>query len=181
MGIYVYYTIKTFLQIKRQTELQSEAFLIITSSIDDSTPDARELCNNKSKILFEKWKRILEPELQDGGIREKIVFLFLRNRGRTDIISWKVNITAKVVPGSDLSIRRNTGGETESWEIMSQGAQHVIPIDGEVRIPIALTGMFPECTFSWNIEYADARGKIYNYAAGDLYANDRNAFIRTLP
>ena len=53
----------------------------------------------------------------------------------------------------------------------------MIPVDGEIQIPIALTGMFPECIFSWIVEYTDARGKNYASSAGDNHINDRNAFI----
>ena len=108
--IYVVYTIKTFRQIKRQTDLQTQALLSIAARVVPlSTPQTASTASETGSggifirrrrpaertfepgivALHEKWKNILAQQTNPAITRtEKIVILKIRNHGQSDVVSW---------------------------------------------------------------------------------------------
>lgn len=152
-GIYVYFTIRTFIQIKKQTDLQIKAFLIckiipkqITEEI--TLPDEFMTLNNK-------WHQILTNNLPDTVGSLKCLWLEITNRGKSDVSKWEIKVNILVTPGDYLS-ERNTIGEYKTYIIKSQLHQ-TIPPNGSIEIPMAFSGYFPSAKYSWVIEYFDIR------------------------
>lgn len=151
-GIYVYFTIKTFKQIKRQTDLQSRAFLL-------ATPKMCSEVQNKSisKIaseLQEKWHRILENNMPESLNENRLFELELTNRGKSDIISWKITLNAKVTEGEFLKQKFGINGESTNWLINSNSEQTIAP-NQMIKVPVLVTGDFPKVSLTWNICYED--------------------------
>src|SRR6266566_7179967 len=94
-GIYVYFTIITFREIRRQTDLQSEAFLVVAAKVSDQLV-AGKTVDNASKSLHEKWHGILTTSLPKAVQKEKYLTLECTNRGRSDIVRWKINVAAEI-------------------------------------------------------------------------------------
>ena len=62
--IYLVFTIKTFIEIHRQTELQSEAFLMVACEKVDSLPEKTINKVNETSILsHSKWTEIIKNNI----------------------------------------------------------------------------------------------------------------------
>lgn len=178
-GAYVYYTIKTFKEIKRQTELQSEAFLLISSKIATNLPSERNVSEG-SRQLYSKWREILGKNVPAALQPEKYIILTLNNTGRSEIVSWHIDIQLSIEPGDYLQKNFNINGESLRWHIDNQSYQDIISPDKTIDIPIALTGTFPIAKFSWSVRYTDSRNVAYQKFAGDPTATDRNVLANPL-
>jgi len=183
-GVYVYYTYKTFkeikkqaqiqhkslLQIEKQTELQHRALLSVIPK--ESRIDA-EHYPWKARELHNKWKGIITrnmPDLERDDFKEKALILILANRGKSDIVFWSIEIIAEIT-GSTYMRRSNinedkfvSDDETPhlKWEIKSSSSEQIIPGE-KIEIPILLYGYFPEVMVTWNITYTDIRNQSYTY------------------
>lgn len=205
-GIYVYYTIKTFKSIHRQTELQSEAYLLVSYDITQwglGTPSFSlgssgisgysgyssktyavaytgigpryvERIEPKMVELYKKWQSILSKNIRDAVQPEKDIILLLQNRGKSDIIWWKINLEAHIEPGKYLTNKFNTTGEHCEWSIEYKGSNEVISSTDGIGIIIGKSGVFPEISISWEIEYRDMRDVQYKRFGGDRSLTDRN-------
>jgi len=151
-GIYVYFTIKTFNQIKKQTDLQSRAFLLVTPKICIIYPDIYFI--DKATELQEKWQRILENNLSATITENRVFEIELTNRGKSDIVSWVIDLTVKVNEGEYLNKKFGISGESVKLKINSNYDQNIAP-NQMIKVPIILVGAFPKIGFSWSILYKD--------------------------
>ncbi len=180
-GVYVYYTIKTFRQIHRQTELQSEAFLVVTSSLEGSLrDDLREFDCIESKSMYKKWYDILKNNLQSALTGEKYLVLKLDNRGRSDIVSWKVKVNGVINSGDFLHTKCNINGEKFSWVIEENNNKQLIASESHIEVIISKLGVYPEIALTWEIEYYDMRGRKYSNFGGAKSISDKN-FLALIP
>jgi len=173
-GVYVYFTIKTFNQIKKQTDLQSRAFLLITPRLCqiDSKPELDSIATN----LSNKWRRILENNLSEAISENKIFEIELTNRGKSDVINWSIEIIANIKEGSYLHKKFSVNGEETKWSIASKPEQTIAP-NQAIRVPVILVGDFPQITLFWKISYTDLmegkyeiENKISGYSSSNVLA-----------
>ena len=172
-GIYIYFTIKTFREIKRQTDLQSQAFLVVAAKTEKKCPDNRSIPET-SNALHEKWRTIISTHIPNAVTTDKFVVLVLSNRGRSDVVSWTINVNAGISPRAYLQENYNTAGESCAWQVRYSGHRDNIAPDDKIEVPIAVTGLFPEAKFDWSISYTDARETRYDRFGGDRDYEDRN-------
>ncbi len=167
-GIYVYFTIRTFKEIHRQTELQSEAFLLVScdvvGSISDRTVSKLDSQNLRS---YDKWVEILNTNLPGAISPPQYLVLRFSNKGRSDINEWNAQIAADIAPGRYLEEKFNIGGEIAAWKVKSDGSKDIVSTGEDVTFAIAKVGPYPLITFSWEIQYSDMRGKPYTSFSGD--------------
>lgn len=177
-GVYVYYTIETFRQIRKQTDLQMDASLLIESQLVDT--DAVTIkCPSEAVSLYQKWNDIIRrlPNSEEIPTRQQYITLRLRNRGKSDIVSWEITVTTSVEPGEFLADRYNTSSESSIWKIVSQNSCNYICSSEDIVVSIAKTGIFPKATFSWTVSYIDSKGKKYRVFAGDSHKMDENLLV----
>jgi len=170
-GIYVYFTIKTFREIHRQTELQIEAFLMVTCETMDSVSlqtikVIKKVCET-SIASHKKWTNIIKTNIPAAIGPDSHLIITLTNKGRSDVISWKIKETLSIQPGQYLQKNVNISGETICWDIMSEDRRDIIEQGQSVNIEVAVVGAYPEGNFSWEIEYTDMRNKTYKTFSGD--------------
>jgi hypothetical protein len=175
-GVYVYFTIQTFKEIHRQTELQCEAFLMVTCETMNSVPDnvINKICKT-STISHDKWTEIVKTHIPAAIGLDSHLILTLTNKGRSDIISWKIKEKLNIQPGQYLKNKFNTFGETISWDIESENKEDLIEPGQSIQIEVSKIGGYPLGEFSWEIEYADMRNKTYKTFSGDKLKIIRNA------
>lgn len=167
-GIYVYYTIKTFKEIHRQTELQSEAFLIVSCNLIDSTTEKTIIKNNDQNMAtYDKWHEILRSHIPTAIGQKKYLALIFNNKGRSDIVAWRTSVNASISPGQYLTKKFNIIGETATWNFVNEDGRDIIPAGESVTFIIAQVGVYPQIKCSWKIEYSDMRDKKYNSFTGD--------------
>lgn len=195
-SVYVLFTIMTFReiqrqtklqsesfeQIKRQTDLQSEALLSVSASIRTNAPTERPL-HERVQNVHARWREILKTQAPTALNRpDQLVVLHLKNRGRSDIVDWKIQVALKVEPGPHLATTFQTQGNDVNWEVNHVGSRDIVDAQGEqIDVAIAPTGKFPLANFRWTIEYTDAKGKAYTHFVGDHEVSDTNAFATTAP
>jgi len=172
-GLYVLYTIRTFREIRRQTDLQSEAFLVVACNVVDALDDPRSL-SRPDGALVKKWQDILRDRIPNAVRPARIAVLELTNRGKSDVVDWEIQVTLEIKPGQYLRDRFNTVGERISWPVKYSGNRDNIPPQGTIKVPIAFTGIYPESHISWSIRYGDTRDVQYVRFAGDRALPDRN-------
>lgn len=151
-GVYVYFTIKTFSQIKKQTDLQSRAFLLVTPRLNSDTSDT--VIDIAAAKLKEKWHGILENNLATALSENRIFEIELINRGKSDIISWSIELTITINEGKYLNTKFGITGEVTKLKIVSKSDQTIAP-NQSIKVPIIQVGDFPNIVFSWNILYKD--------------------------
>lgn len=168
----VYFTIRTFREIKRQTDIQSEAFLVVAAVAQHSSAPSVSLPEPVS-ALHAKWRGIVTKNVPDALVEPRLVSLTLKNRGRSDIASWTVTVRVAITPGEYLQ-SYNVGGDSGEWTVCSHASRDVVPAGEEIQVPIALAGLFPHASFSWSIAFVDIRGQKYTRFAGDSAFEDSN-------
>jgi hypothetical protein len=177
-GFYVYFTIRTFQQIRRQTELQSEAFLIVAAQKVPTSREAPYSFDPAAVELHRKWRDILQRNIPNTMQPDKWLILKFTNRGRADIVDWTVDVTAHVLPGEYLSESCNVRDEVKRWRVRYQSHKDVVPTESaaDIQVPVAIIGAFPRIELDWTIVYKDTRGVEYKKFGGDSRAEDVNAF-----
>ena len=194
--IYVTYTIKTFNQIRKQTDLQSDAFLVTRAAVEDdleqlaSTKEDRrgltaflgllnkrpstEYISDRSERLRSKWAEILSRNLPPSVITQpRGLILRLKNHGKTDVISWTIDFSLQVEPSEFLKKQANTTGEQIEWRV--QGTD-VIEAGDALAFVVLKTGSYPKANLSWRLAYEDARGKQYSRFGGESTFEFSNEF-----
>lgn len=173
MAVYVYCTIKTFREIKRQTDLQSEAFLVVAARSIPEINEGTKLIAD-AQAISDKWRNILQKQLPDAIQNEDFLELEFSNRGKSDVIDWKITITVNISAEKFLAKTYNIAGETKTWVQNYSGYKDNIPTDTKIKVPIAGLGVFPSAEFRWQIEYTDIRNIKYKRFAGDSNFKDTN-------
>jgi hypothetical protein len=179
-GAYVLLTLRTFREIKKQTDLQSDAFLIVSAKEGPGDPDGRSQAACEMTGASDKWLEILQANVPDAAQNApRDIVLILTNVGKTDVVEWTISGELDVQPGKQLRRERNISGERLAWDVRSADSSHVVWREKSVTVPIARVQMFPLATMSWKISYVDARGKAYDRFSGDRGIKTRN--ILALP
>jgi|GEM_PF-2073702 hypothetical protein len=151
-GIYVGFTIKTFNQIKRQTELQSRSFLVVTPNFSDYLDGI--VFTGEPNDMFIKWKQILNSNLPEVECKPQILRLKFTNRGKSDITQWELIVKVKVVAGVYLKNQFNTQGSNFEFSLKSQSSD-IIPPGEFVDITVMPFGSYPQVIITWVIKYSD--------------------------
>ena len=85
----------------------------------------------------------------------------LTNRGKSDIISWSINLINNIYEGEYLNNKFGIIGDYETFKISSKSDQSIAP-NQTIKVPIILVGDFPKIEFSWEITYTDLMEGEYN-------------------
>lgn len=173
-AIFVIFTIKTFIQIRRQTELQMKAFLLVSAEKISNEKEFGIRYDNRMENLYNKWKVILNSNIPQAQQPEKFISLKLANKGKSTITSWSINVKTIIKPGEFLRDNITAQGEECEWTIISQDAKDAIESDSHITIIVGKTGVFPLVEFRWNLIYTDMRNVSYQDFAGDSNISDEN-------
>jgi len=175
-GLYVYFTIKTFREIHRQTELQFEAFLMVTCDTTATIPEkATQKIKEVSDQFHEKWKDIVKQHIPSAIGQDSYLTLNLTNKGKSDILAWTIKMLLEVNPGQYLKKKYNTYGEQISWNINSETSSDIIGIGQTITLLVAKIGAYPEGKFFWEINYSDMRNKPYETFSGNTTKTVKNS------
>lgn len=177
-GIYVYFTIKTFKEIKKQTDLESKAFVVISAHKDTTIPKDKSFLQFKDS--YEKWKGILTRNLPDVNINETTLILKLANKGKSDIHEWSLKVFAQIDPDEYLTSECNISGEVVETVIESNGADHYMASGEDLCIPIAQLAVYPIIEFCWELNYTDVKGITEKTFGGDKSFTSTNAMANPL-
>lgn len=157
-GVYVWFTIKTFNQIQKQTELQSRAFLVVAFS-EIAIPDTHTF-SPVTYQMHQKWRQILSAHLPSINSTPQALNLRFTNRGKSDIVDWEINVSLKIEPGDHLRNQRNTDGDVLTFTLKSQSSDIIAP--GESKDVILMPyGYYPSVIVKWNIKYTDIMDGTY--------------------
>ncbi|MBK9982081.1 MAG: hypothetical protein IPP15_06570 [Saprospiraceae bacterium] len=157
---YVFFTYKTFREIKMQNDLQFGAILL--SFIDlYNTHEASDL-KIESMNLYNRWKNLLNGNQYLIEQNPCYVSLILANRGRSDIVHWKLQIELLVDGGDILPDEAQT---STKWEITSD-VNEIISFEHERKVPILIKNAFPKFEINWKISYSDFRKAKYPSITG---------------
>ena len=167
------YTIKTFREIRRQTELQSEAYLVVASEISSNTK-GKLMVSAEITRLYGKWHEILKKNIPAALQADRYLVLTLQNRGRSDVVAWEIRFQARATPGNYLSRSSNIGGEGCTWSVAYQDHRDMIAPGDRIEITVAKTGVFPEIDFQWTVTYRDMRDVESSRSGGDRSLKDKN-------
>lgn len=173
LALYVIYTVRMFGQMRRQTELQIEAFLVVTHQL---TPRKGVGSPPKALELYEKWRGILENNIPGALKTDQLLILELENCGRSDVIHWRVDVNAEVKPGEYLNSNCNIFGESDEWTLTDKGSGDIIRQGTSIEVPVAIVGPFPELIVQWTLEYRDMRDRRYSRYGGDSEFSTKNIF-----
>ncbi|MGD9576775.1 MAG: hypothetical protein AB7Y74_00835 [Syntrophorhabdus sp.] len=174
-GTYVYFTIKTFCQIKEQTDLQSNALLYI-ELLDQAKTSGGSINKIDDSISeeSERWVKIIVNNLPDAITEDRPLMFKLKNKGKSDIVWWKIHLKAEINPRDHLK-QLNIHGREMEWYVESRNAKEVIGINEEIILVIMNIGNIPDLSLAWSVEYKDSRRKVYQDFYGDMIFKDINA------
>lgn len=165
--IYVYYTIMTFKEIKKQTDLQSRSYLILNTK-EEILGLYRSKVPSKSLILHDKWLEIITNNYPKAMREEQVLILKLMNRGKSDIINWDLKIRGRIKAGNYLKNKLNITDEEFEVQLKSTTNQQIAPNE-DIQIPILPIGLFPFIEIEWEILYSDT-------LTDETYKLDSNGF-----
>jgi hypothetical protein len=152
-GIYVFFTIKTFREIKEQTILQSRSFLVVKPVLSELTDLVG--FNADSLSTHALWKLTLQNNLPEAMKQENCFSLQLMNRGKSDIIKWSIKIKVIITVGQYLT-GLNIAGNNYQYTINSSPLDQIGP-GQEICIKVLPYGFYPKAEISWTISYEDIR------------------------
>lgn len=161
---YVWITNRTFQEIKRQTDLASQAVLVV-SGWEENISDSPNWVKDRSIIrvdktdlkieeLLEKWGKIVEQWVPGASGEERIALIGLHNRGKSDIVSWKIDLHLQINAGPYLS-KMNVSNDFYKFSIQSNSHDDTIPPGNTLQIVIGKIQAFPEANLVWDINYWD--------------------------
>jgi hypothetical protein len=180
-GVYVYYTIKTFKEIHRQTELQSEAFLYVSCEVVNSVTEKMvDKKDSHHMSVYDKWHEILKSHIPSAISQESYLLLTFKNKGRSDIVEWKADIDTTIASGQYLTKKFNIGGDNFAWQIKNESNKDIIPAGESVTFIIAKIDVYPQIECTWKIDYSDMRSKQYKAFAGDKKKVNRNSLAYSM-
>jgi hypothetical protein len=173
-GVYVYFTIRTFREIKAQTDLQREAFLVVQVSKNPPSENALDREHANFKTAREKWKEIVQSNVPEAILPDRAIVLQLVNKGKCDISRCSISVEASIQPLMFLARKRNIKGEVLKWQVAVDPVDAMLAEDDTMEVIIARVGMFPHVAFTWTVEYEDIRGKKYSRFGGYRGTEDTN-------
>lgn len=176
IGVYVYFTRQTFLEIQKQTNLQSRAHLLTKKTVEHSEDFA---INQAAKVLHTKWKGIVNRNMPGAIQADTFLVLILKNRGRADVASWRLDVNISIEPSKILENVANIMGEDISFQIHSEtdDGEQLIMQGEELKLCLTPISNFPKISVTWALEYTDIRGEQYTIFSGDKKAVFENKLI----
>lgn len=179
-GFYVVITRKTFLEIKEQTTLQSRAFLVcVKSGAPRPKKGVRYLPQAWS--LTDTWKTIVKQNHSESVAEDLCLSLVLHNRGKSDIVGWKLKVSVNVEPGSYIAQQARTQPQNEEFEIKNRDDNAHIEEGGKVVLDLIDVGSFPIWTVGWEAEYTDSRGGSYTTTGAFSQCSGQNPDVLVAP
>ncbi len=175
--VYVIYTYKTFLQIKKQTDYMHDAYLRIESSIlkeivQDAQSSILELRRPKQKIKLPtkylnkdipaKMTEVLKPifKFDDDLFEGNYFTIGFTNYGNAEVNLIKLSITIVITNSKEVANKKMLKlKEIHNFEI--QISEIVSRNGGELRVPIVSTASFPMYEIIVKGTYSDIRNKQY--------------------
>lgn len=193
---YVVYTYKTFRQIKKQTDYQQDAFLVIeTQTLNEISEQSegtgaiagtrtllrRNFLNTKYLIkdISNKMSDILKPifNFEDNLFEGNFFTVNLINYGNAEI--------KKTILDFEITIQNSK--EVAEKKMLREKVTHKVKVEipeiisrngGKLKIPIISTASFPIYTISVKGEYFDVRDK--KYSIPELLTEGENAHFHKL-
>lgn len=165
-GGYVYFTIKTFQEIKKQTDLQLNAHLSIEEKIIENIEVLKPVVL-KSYIdngFSNEWKSSMEkifPDLSDPGILDGVYYcLMLSNYGNTEVKEIKLTFEL-TIENSDqvVQIHKLTPKETKK---ITRNIKEILRKGETINVPLFSIAAFPLYTIILTGTYTDVRNKTYS-------------------
>ncbi len=170
-GIYIYYTRKTFLEMKKQTDNQIRAYLFsskVESSNKCNCDFLSSFRNNYDESIL---KLHPEPSKSDTNF-----FIKLSNRGKTDIVWWRINGNVNIFVGEYLQ-NHHLENNNYDFSVEYTEAEEIIRPGESITVSIGSLGYIPKADFKWTIEYKDLHGNSYTEFAGDREFNFENQLM----
>lgn len=196
--IYVVYTYRTFIQIKKQTDYQQDAYLKVeTTLVKDinASQNAGAFTLIDGRIvqagsgLTSKYVRKEIPTKMTGVLKpifkfEDILFdgnyftLKMTNYGNAEVNKIDIKVTVTIINAKELTEKQMLKEkETTSFDVCIQ--EIISRNGGKIQIPIISTASFPSFTISVKGEYFDVRNKKYNIPETSM--SGQNAHFHKLP
>lgn len=195
--VYVIYTYKTFLQIKKQTDYQQDAYLKVEPII------VKEITNQESGIvtLVEgrivqsknslptkylqkeiplKMLEVLKPifKFEDNLFEGNYFTVNLTNYGNAEVNLIKFQVSVTILNSKEVAEKKMLREkETHSFEI--EIPEIVGRNGGKLKIPIISTASFPSFAISIKGEYFDVRNK--KYIIQESTTTGQNEHFQKLP
>lgn len=176
--VYVFYTYRTFREIKKQNDYQQDAYLnISTLMLKDIQPGtfiqqqpsgAFNIVNSGvnakyiDRNLHLKMKEILKKffTLDDALFEGNYFTVKLTNYGKTEIKVVKLTLTVTIKHSKELAESKML--KESVTEIIKTNIEEIISRDGgEITIPVISTASFPIYEIKIDGQYEDVRGKTY--------------------
>lgn len=165
-AIYVFYTIKTFREIRKQTDLQLKAHLSFdTKIIKDSELTKSNVNTDYLDYSFgNDWKSSMQtafPELSDPGLFDGVYYcISIANYGNTEVkqISLDIEIdienSQNIVDSKKLTAKETKKTTKKITEILRKGDSVVIPVFSIAAFPIYTVRISGKYTDVRNQEYS---------------------------
>lgn len=165
-AVYVFYTIKTFREIRKQTDLQLKAHLSFdTKIIKDGELSKPNVNKDYLDYTFgNDWKSSMQtafPELSDPGLFDGVYYcISIANYGNTEVkqISFDIEIiienSKNIVDSKKLTAKETKKTSKKVTEILRKGESIVIPVFSIAAFPIY--------TVIISGKYIDVRNQEYN-------------------
>ena len=170
----VFYTIKSFIQIKKQTDLASEAYLVVNAESKRNPENVNERLSVDFKKLHDKWIGIIKANMPEAIQTDEFFLLKFSNRGKSDIQKWVIDININVQPGDPLFEKKNIGGDNLCFKVESCGFPDYINVSNSIDVIIGKINNFPIININWQITYVDIKGTNYVKFGGDSSKEFRN-------
>lgn len=194
--IYVIYTYKTFRQIKKQTDYQQDAFLVIeTQNMNEiSEPEERSAIINRSRIQYRrdffntkylikdipsKMYDILKPifNFEDNLFEGNFFTVNLINYGSTEIKLTALQMSVTIQNSPEVAEKKMLR-EKETYKVKVDIPEIISRNGGKLIIPLISTASFPIYSISVKGEYFDVRNKKYNIS--EIITNGENKHFHKL-
>ena len=165
-AVYVFYKIRTFREIKKQTDLQLKAHLSFDTKIIKDNELAKQNINKEylDYTFGNDWKSSMQtafPELSDPGLFDGVYYaISIANYGNTEVkqISFDIEIiienSKNIVDNKKLTAKETKKTSKNVTEILRKGES--------LLIPIFSIAAFPIYTVIINGKYIDVRNQEYN-------------------
>lgn len=165
VGIYVLFTIKTFNQIKKQTDLQLKAYL----NADDSIADEKDfLKKDYDKSVLDRnfnndWKVSMENSfpalIGSDSFDGRYYCLSFTNYGNTEIKNINIVCTIKISNSQEsVDLRKLTKEENKTY---TKKIKLILKKGETINFPLFSTASFPMFHICTTGKYIDVRNQEY--------------------
>lgn len=180
IGFYVLFTIKTFRQIRQQTDLQLKAYLNFDHDLlsdkqikaDSVISDYinGEFANDWKDSMSKAFPNLADSDVFDGGYYA----LKLTNYGNTEIKSFEITAQIEILNSKEsIEERKLTPSENKKFEICFN---HILKRGESITVPLFSTASYPIFHICTSGKYVDVRGQ--EYAIGKIQLDGENNHIQ---